>query len=329
MSYSIKELTVPIDSDRREKRSREIFLDLKDKASKGEPLSEHEKNFLYEGIRFSIYNEGKVTDYPACENSIFKDTYLYYYSDLTGGSIYYKPVKGKAIEVPFAEARQDLDYLIDEAKKWLVEIKKTNHKEELIQQISKETREQIKDLDSSPEIKNDIYAKGKFIYRYKQWSLLLNSKFVYLTCIEIIETLTIFPYQLELNSTQIEFNEFSLIHIIMRHFAETTKKFETEKSYHSEDFNPRHLALDLENIFQRIESKTTVDSINNVIFEFKGGLYDIWIKERTKSIKGKGNVRFHRIETFYPIIEESKLEKIKTDFIKIEINEELYYFKHK
>lgn len=328
LSYKIKDLEIRKDSAEEQIRTRKIFLDLKAKAINGEKLTEQEKEFFCQGVRLSILDDGLESDYPCCANPIFKIKYLYYFHDLTGGSVYQKPENGKLVNIPKEEAQRDLKYLINDANKWLIEIRKTNHSSQLMQQVSKETREQIKILDNSPEFKNDIYSKGTFRYKYKLWALLLMTKFVYLTCLEIIETLVVFPYTLVINSQSVEFDEFSLVHIIVRHYAELTKQYETGKSYHNVDFHPRQLALDLELIFKTIEGVEPIENINNVVIEFKSQLYEIWINERLKSKKGIGNVKILRLETFYPILEEDKRELIFKTYTCYTINYKLKYYKN-
>lgn len=327
MNYSIKELEIRKDSEKEHIRTRRIFLDLKSKAINGEKLTEHEKEFFCQGIRLSELNDGLDTDYQCCANPIFKIKYLYYWHDLTGGSIYQKPENGKLVDISLEEVQKDLQYLINEAKDWLIEIQKTNHSSELMKQISKETREQKKLLDNSPEFKEDIISKGTFRYRYKLWALLLMTKYVYLICLEIIETLKEFPFQLKINKHLIEYNEFSLVHIIIRHYAELTKQYETGKSFHNLDFNPRQIVLDLEQIFNKIELVTTIENLNNIIFEQNDQLYEIWINEREKSKKGIGNIKILRLETFYPIQDKNRVETIKQTFTSYKIDAKLKYYK--
>ena len=150
MSYKIEELNLKDNSNSEQTRTRKIFLDLKSKAIKGEKLTEHEKEFFCQSVRLSLLDDGLESDYPCCSNPIFKFKYLIYWHDLTGGTAYQKPERGKLVNISQVEAERDLKYLIQEAKNWLVEIEKTNHTLELMQQISKETRCQKKTLDNTP-----------------------------------------------------------------------------------------------------------------------------------------------------------------------------------
>jgi hypothetical protein len=198
-----------------------------------------------------------------------------------------------------------------------------------MQQLSKETREQIKILNNLPEFKSDIVLQGSFYYRYKLWSILLVSKYVYLTSLEIIEKIIEdtdnFPYLLKLKATEIEFNEYSLVHIMLRHFAEQAKNYKSDKSHHSEDFNPRYLTFDLDNLFKRIEPHLNTVN-NNIVFEYKNQLYDIWYQEKTKSLKGKGNVKYNRFETFYPIYNQDRINEIIKNLSKTTVDEELILY---
>jgi len=154
------------------------------------------------------------------------------------------------------------------------------------------------------------------------------TKYAYLVCLEIIETLNEFPYKFKINSKSIEFDEFSLIHIIIRQYAELTKQYETGKSYHNVDFHPRQLALDLESIFHMIEAVIPIENLNNIVFEYKNQIYEIWINERNKSKKGVGNVKVLRLETFYPIQDKDRLKYILETFTSHYINDDLEYYKN-
>lgn len=80
----------------------------------------------------------------------------------------------------------------------------------------------------------------------------------------------------------------------------------------------------LKDIFDTIEQSGLYanNNIGNVHFKYKGIDYAIWINERTKQIKGQGNVKFNRLETFYPL-EEKEINKLNNNFDYCQINDEV------
>src|SRR5437762_11169718 len=90
MAFQADELRMREDTIAEQIRTREIFEVLKSKAIKREKLTEHEKDFFCLGVKISNRNDGSWENYPCCDNYKFKNLYLTYFSDSTGGSPYYK-----------------------------------------------------------------------------------------------------------------------------------------------------------------------------------------------------------------------------------------------
>ena len=326
MAYAIDELRVRNGSPQEQERTRKIFEDLKQKAVSGEELTEHEKEFFCLGVKLSLIPEdGKVEDYACCENYTFKFLYLIYFHDLTGGSKYQKPVKGVRQEVPQQEVQADLKYLIAKADEWDAVIQIGNHNEELLKVASKEARDDLKKLDQQPEFKNDPYAKGKFRYRYSRWSHLLQSRNTYHMAQEIYETMNNQPIELILGNETIEVNEYSLIHILSRHYAQITKKYNTGKSFHTEDFKHRLLGVKLKELCDEINNFPLVANldVHRIIFQYKGRTYELYSNMRQKQVRGVGNVSYRRLESFSPLEEEAKLKDLEDNFTEHQLNPEL------
>lgn len=68
--------------------------------------------------------------------------------------------------------------------------------------------------------------------------------------------------------------------------------------------------------------------LNNIVFEYKNQMYEIWINERNKSKKGVGNVKIFRLETFYPIQDKDRIKFILETFTNHYINDNLKYYKN-
>jgi hypothetical protein len=307
-------------------RTRKIFEVLKAKAIKQEILTEQEKDFFCLGLKLSSLNDGVWEDYSCCDNYKFKNLYLTYFRDLTGGTAFLKVSGMTVYKVEANEAQQDLQYLYDKSDEWDLVIQKPNHNGQLLQQISAETRNDLKNLSNLPEFNNDPFIKGSFKYIFKKRAILLQSKYIYCIALEIFENLKPADLLLEINSIQIEFNEFSLVHILNRHFAEIAKQFITNKSFHNEDFKPRILSVQLKEILHDIDcSKLLVGkSIAKIGFQQNGIDYIIYTSEKEKSVKGnKGNIIYRRLDTFFPVTETTEYNNLISTSKLITINQTL------
>ncbi|GGH64767.1 hypothetical protein [Phaeocystidibacter marisrubri] len=312
MKYQIEDLQMKNDSQEEQFRTRAIFEDLFKMAKEGKPISAHERNYVYSCLKISLVHTEDPDTLDFLNDAKFKSYYLSYFHDITGGSKYYKPHKTEVVQISPEEARKDLAYLIREADKWYEVIQKTNHSNQLLQQCSKQCREDIQSLDDLPEIKNDLFAKGRFYYRYKKWAILLQSKHLFHIAEEILEKSGSSFVNFTLCNQDIEMNEYSIIHILNRHYSKITKQYETGKSYHNEDFYPRQLDLKIQEVFDQYSTVCNdVKSIDWITFELNEVYYSIWTGTKTKQVKGTGNVTYRRLNTFYPVTKDSELNKIK------------------
>ena len=326
MAFETDELRIKDNTNAEELRTRKIFEVLKEKAIKQEELTEQEKEFFCLGVKISTRNDGTWEDYACCDNYKFKNLYLTYFRDLTGGSSFSK-VNGMTIyKVEPNEAQQDLQYLYHKSDEWDLVVQKANHNRQLLQQISVETRNDLRNLANLPEFANDPFIKGSFKYIFKRRAILLQSKYIYCIALEIFEKLKPADLLLEINSTQIEFNEFSLIHILSRHFAEIAKQFNTNKSFHSEDFKPRILSVQLKEILRDIDASKLLagKSIAKIGFQKNRIDYVIYTSEKEKSIKGnKGNIVYRRLDTFFPVSDTIEYNNLISTCELISINQTL------
>jgi DNA-binding ferritin-like protein (Dps family) len=321
------ELQYKENSDAEKERTFKIFQTLKDKVSKGETLSEHEKEFFCMGIKYQN-GENEAKTYSECENVKFKFLYLVYYTDLSGGLKYHKPVNGKIKEVEPGEVQEDLKYLNQKNNEWEPVIAKNNHTEQLLQQLAKETREHIKEFDKLPEYKN-IFSKGKK-YLFKRKAIILHSKYIYCKALENFERLNPDDKIYEIDGKQIEFNEYSMVHILSRHYAQSAKQYKTNKSFHIKDFDYRTISIDLKNIIKKIDESNLYSgkSIKKIPIQFKGIDYLIWTEQKTKPVIGQGNVSFIRLQSFYPVIDSIEKSKIVQDYTIHKLNDLLSLYVH-
>jgi len=341
----LTELEIREDSDEEHNRVERIIESIKLRGSSNKKLTEHEKNFFGLYITISQQNNGRLEDYPFASNYLFKITYLAYYKDVTGGSKYYTIDSEKVREflrannnsyslvdlehflreVNISEAQTNLKYLYQVADEWESVIKSSRHSEKVLQEISTETREQIGTLKNQPEFNPQIYGAWKF--RYSKIKILLQAKYIYLASQEVFEKMQPEDFLLSLNGIKIEFNEYSIIHILSRHFGAITKPYNTQKSFHNMNFFPEQLNIQLRDVFERIDKSLLYkdDSINKITFLFNDKKYRVFIQERLKQVKGtSGNIPFMRIETFFPLEEEKDLKELEADYCSNKIDENLY-----
>jgi len=322
VAYKIEELNLLNNSFEEQERTRNIFENLKDKAIKGEELSEHEKDFFCQGVKLSKFNDGKIEDYSCCNNYKFKLTYLSYFQDLSGFGQYEK-VKGTSIYNPDRkEIDRDIEYLKKESNHWNSIISITNHDNELLQQISKETRNDLKIIEKSKG--RLLFRRDKERYTLSKRATLLQSKYIYCMALQIFEMFDRKEFVIKLNGFDIEINEYSIIHILNRHYSEITKP-NSSKSFHIEDFEPKYLNKQIGAIFQEIENSGLYkdNPITKISFRYKNIDYTIWVNVRTKQVKGQGNVSYQRLETFYPVVDQKELSELIDNYDLKKVNNDL------
>lgn len=322
MAYNINELDLKDDSEKEHKRTRVIFEDLKEKSKRDDILTEHEKDFFCQGVKLSKLEDGKIEDYQCCSNYKFKITYLTYFHNLAGSGTYTKP-KGTTLYQPtWNEINKDIEYLKSVSLSWQHQIEISNHSNELMQQISAETREDMRSLDKNRG--RLLFARDKEKYVLDRRRIILQSKYTYCRILQIFEMYKAEDFLLKINNKEIEINEASLVHIFNRHFSKITKPNST-KSFHIEDFDPKLLNKQLQSIFELIDKSGLFagQPIDRIAFKYEGINYLVWINKRTKQIKGRGNVEFNRLETFYPITDSNELQELKTNYDLGKVTEDL------
>lgn len=330
MAFRIDELTFGDSSMKEQQRTRKVFLSLVKSANAGEKLTEHEKEFLYTGLSLSQADDGSPDQFIQCDNPKFKWLYLVYMHDLEGGSVFVKPSVGKGQDssgkmrrVPIPEAQMELKYLIEKAEEFDLLTTK-NSSDQLLQETIVEVKRELKDLNNQPQYVSDPYFSGRFFYLYPRWKLLLGYKYIFHLCQEIFETQNNQPYVFKINDQPIEINENSLVHIIGRHFFQTIRNFSTGKSYHKKEaFMPRLLGPDLESIFHTVFQSHKLKRIDKVIFIYNGILHALWTSERSKFPKGKGEIKYRRLDSLYPLEDSAELQKLQTGYNIVKINDQI------
>lgn len=322
MPYNIDELTMQDNSQEEQYRTREIFEVLKEKAINNEFISEHEADFFCSGVRLSFLDDGKIEDYSCCSNYKFVSLYLDYYRDLSGHSNYEK-IRGVGVYNPgINEIKKDVAYLNNVKNHWASIVSITNHSNELLKHISKEAREDLKSVERNKG--KLLFKREKDKYAIDKMKVLLQSKFIYCLALKIFEMHSSDDFILNLNGHDIEFNEYSITHILSRHFAEITRP-NPNRSFHNENFIPRQLNIQLKSILEAINNSGVYANqpIQKIAFKFQNKDYLIWTNEQTKQVAGIGNINYIRLETFYPIENRVDIQDLNTNYTLVQINEEI------
>ena len=327
--YDIEELTLKNDSEEEQIRTRKIFEDLREKAVNGKFLLEREKEFLCTCLKLTDYeDDGNPEDFDACSSFVFKQLYLTYFSSALGSAEFYKAHKGTIYIVPEKEKIKDFKYLQRECDRWIKEIEKTNHSDQILQQLASETRTELKNhKKNSGKL---FFRRQKERYAMQKDKYILHSKFIYLLVKQVFENHESEDFEFEFLGHNIEIDSYSMIHIINRHYAEIIKE-NPQKTYHIEDFEPDKIHIRLKDILKRIEHSGIIqpNEIEKLAFEYKNKIYRIWIKKRQKHVKGKSEVEFHRLETFYPIEDDGELTDLSDNYKLMPIDGELNVYKKK
>jgi hypothetical protein len=293
------------------------------KAKDNEKLTEVEKDLLCRSLQYSIGDQPPFDLANICENYNFKFLYLVYFGDLTGGSIYFKPGIPEYVAVPINEAQMELAYLKDAATDWQKVLDKADIQDELLIQIKKEADFAIVGLKNSPEFASGIAFGGSNRFRYKTMSIYLHSKFIYLLAKEIFESFESKDLILKVDNKDIIINEYSIVHVVSRHYAKIIKQYETGKSFHNKDFQPRLLSKKLSNIFDLINNAGGFNqpTLQNINFVYNQIAYRIYTTDTLK------NTAPIKLSTFFPVDDINILDDLKANYTLVTINDALSFYR--
>ncbi|WP_413514119.1 hypothetical protein [Myroides odoratus] len=266
LHYNIDDLELKNNSENEQIRTRRMFEDLLFKCNQSTSLSEHEKDFLCLGLKLSLLNDGNITDCPCCHNYKFKMIYHSYFHDLSGNGRYEKVRNGKIYPPSQYEIKKDLLFLEKTANQWQKTIEVTNHPNELLQEVSKEIRSELKQIEKNKGFM--FFKREKDNYTFHKRNLLLQSKYIYTTILLMLEKLSPQDLQFTFNGETIESTNYSLVHILNRHFSQIIKQ-NKNKTYHSEDIDFMFFPKQVKEIFKTIEDSKLLEteSIESVFYK--------------------------------------------------------------
>ena len=255
---------------------------LRDNVENGNRLTIDERN----DFCHALWEELKET-YPICEEVIFRSIYLKYANEESLSS-------------------KELGILEKNFNEWSTIISKTNHSNELFQYIAKEARDEIKNYDQSQLFGSSLmYKKGKK-------RIVLRSRYVKLVVELVFDRIGKEYIELNLNKFIIHIDQYSMVHIMNRHYAQSQKSHLQGKSFFTPEINTYDIISTLESIIHAIETSSLFQGEpDKMTIRYKGRYYHLYFKKVVKSEKGRGNYRVARVNTFYPVEDESGLVLIR------------------
>lgn len=289
-----------------EKEYQEFLENLYARVQKGEILSLDEQNFMCKCMTYETQKPLSI-----CDDLRFKRLFLKSFDS-----------KQKSYELEQFE-KEDLKSFLDE---WEEEMKKGNHKDSFMNLIAKETRLELKKIIIDPQLLENTFHQKK--YRTEQYEILGYSKFAFIKIKSVFAEIGDNKIETELNGIKIEIDEYSLIHIYFRHYAQLAKPYNTDdKSYFTPEITVEEVPVILDKIIKEIDASELYinDNLNNLNFRFKNRDYKVYCRKVTKQIKGVGNVEVIRVNTFYPIELKEDKDKLKNyNLIKVNDNLSVY-----
>jgi len=304
-------------------RFHEMFDEIDTKIKEGKPINNAEAENYCEGLWIAEQNNRgnfKMRNEPCCKDYWFKYAYRHYWSDLHGIYTHTNPFTKK--KIPKKEIQTDIEFLKSEAELWQEDIDKLNHKEQLLNLIAKETRNEIKDYNKDPQWHFHGFFNESRLYDHGLLIIRLRSKYIYLRVRDYYDKLGTDKQIVNFKGEQIEYNADSLIHILNRHYEISRKQANREKSLHDEDVHPDEIFDIINGLLLLLCSETQekIDS-NKIYFIYNEKPYTIWIKKATRFVKGIGKQEYKFISTFYPVEHEDELGKLN-DYKEHKLNEQ-------
>jgi len=307
MNYTRKKLdslrntkSKPIDFD-------DIVQVLVNKVEKDEEISLAEQQFVC-GIVEMLKDENNIVAYDihkktSCKDYLFKNRYLLYHQDLNG----HKKVINYDGEISFEKKKKDVAFLEKEYQEWDSFSKNKLSGSELINYVAQETNYQLKELDKYCDRLNI----GSNLKKYLKKSIVLHGKYIFLLVKEFYQELGDKEEIIIVNDQKILIDAFTYVHTMFRHFAESIKEHQSGKSYHFDEnigfkIIPEFLSKILDCYKNIPESKAFNNK--NLFIKFNGQIYALWFKLFSKYLKEQGQVKYFRLQTFYPVKNQSDLD---------------------
>jgi hypothetical protein len=250
-----------------------------------------------------------------CKNYLFRQKYLHYVLNVEC----YKRAVDVWGEISQAEKAKDRIFLESEYQNWKTALG-GNHQDELLQNLVKETRLQIK-LVQKYCIQNSIY---RFRKEYLVKSMVLHSKYIYLKVKEYFQNLGQDFILIEILGNKIYIDSYCYIHILFRHFSESLKEHQNDKDYiYERDFHFNRIPEVIsEMLIQYNTLVTNFDKLSIDLF-YKNQYYILYLK-LSKDNSGRVLDNCYRVQTLFPVSRKKDLLRL-SQLSPHKINENLSF----
>jgi hypothetical protein len=224
---------------------------------------------------------------------------------------------GKARPKLTSSQLADLESFITE---WETFLNGEKMKNPIDRQIKEEYKYELENLiidyknkPKTPQTEEEFNIKKKEIISY--------NKYIFLKGIDIFPEYN-FPIKKLIDGKTILIDEAILFHSLIRHYGEILKQTSAPKSFFTEDVLVEDLYNRIIDFFEMlIEKKIKIENIMSFIFVYKSKYYQIY----TKKIKLNKHVFRYKINSFFPIENETRLKEIKENYSEVLVNENYIY----
>ncbi|GAB3724024.1 hypothetical protein GCM10027594_05090 [Hymenobacter agri] len=277
-------------------------------AEAGQPLSLAEEDFTCSFLAASR-SEGDNSFFDLheinyCKNYSFTGCYLAYENNLSGLLI----ARNAFGPIPPNIVAKDVAFLDSQYQEWLQVINTTNHSEQLLQHVVKESRNHLKNARNfANNTRMGARLRDSFIK-----AIVLHSKYLYLKIREYYQELGATEQVLHRCNYEIVIDSFAFFHILFRHYAPRATSYQNDASYHQDqtinpEELPNHLMLFLEMYFNHIPC--TQFNKRRTYIRYNGVIYAIWFKDAERHAGGTVQPIL-RLQTFYPVTLPKELEYV-------------------
>jgi hypothetical protein len=258
--------------------------------------------------------------YDQLDDYKFWQIFMRYAKDVDGWAVIPSPYG----PVPLEQKRIDANYLEREYQLWKPLIHKTNHKQTVMQFLSKQARDELKEALEWSKQQGEGYFRRLYIEKF----VTLYSKFVFIKVAEYYQEYDVKKDSMTFCGKETIVDSFAYTHILMRHFSPTGKFGRPGLTFHHDQ------AIDVNNLPKSIlyflgqyDQHIGINHFNRqqIYFNLNDRNYVIWFKELPRNIAGGGQLLFLRVQTFYPAELANDVLSI-SKMIKVRINGNLSFY---
>lgn len=285
----------------------------------GKELSHLESQFFAFGAKnCAPYNS--YLSHKACKNEEFEMDVLIYSESILNGH-YQKPQAGAIVNL----TQQEIDALntrMDEhANEWKSIVDCARHPDQLLQQLCTETRQELtklRKMHKASEISTQVFEDSK---KKAYW----KSRTVYLKIGKLLEEYPLVNYQPVLNSTKLDFTEYTLAHIMNRHYIGIFQYAFKEKTTMPRTIDYKKLHIVMHDIIAKINQSGLFSGqdIGKIPFKYRGDDFIIYTATEHHSTKEQKNHTIQRINSFHKVDVPGEVAKLKATYDLKKIDDEL------